>query len=246
MNKIKNIYLSYWFKELDYNPSSKVDELCDEIKSIIDKPLMYNQDMPNNNIAIPRIQGISSDNKYLFTVSLINAILSININDNIDIDEAILLINNNVQLFYDIIKRVYDVKIVYTSIKIEMINEDKRVKNKLIKSINLADNEYENLTLREGIIKDNYYINYILEYSSEYNFDIENSTKLSEEDLFNKTMVTSLSDANLSRKFLLTVVEINDRYSYNINNKHETSKDDIRGMILELKDILKNELYWKK
>ena len=95
-------------------------------------------------------------------------------------------------------------------------------------------------------MKDDYYINYVLEYSSEYNFDIEHSAELSEEDLFNKTMVTSLSDAHLSKRYLLTVVEINDRYSYNKNNKHETNKDDIRGMILELKDILKNELYWKK
>ena len=246
MNKIKNIYLSYWFKELDYNPSSKVEELSSEVRSIIDKPLMYNNEMPNTNIAIPRIQGISSDNKYFFTMSLINAILSINITEDIDIDEAILLINNNVQLFYDIIKKVYDIKIVYTSIKIEMTNEDKKVKNKLIKLLNRPDNEYENITLREGIMKDDYYINYVLEYSSEYNFDIEHDVKLSEEDLFNKTMVTSLSDAQLSKRYLLTVVEINDRYSYNKNNKHETSKDDIRGMILELKDILKNELYWKK
>ena len=71
-------------------------------------------------------------------MSLINAILSINITEDIDIDEAILLINNNVQLFYDIIKKVYDVKIVYTSIKIEMTNEDKRVKNKLIKLLTVS------------------------------------------------------------------------------------------------------------
>ena len=246
MNKIRKIYLSYWFRELDYNPASKVKELYDEVRSIVDKPLMYNQEMPSNNIAIPRIHGISSDGKYLFNVSLINAILSINIEDDLDIDEAILLINNNVQLFYDIIKKVYDIKIVYTSIKVEMTNEDKRVKNKLIKMLNLPANEYENLTLREGIMKDNYYINYVLEYSSEYNFDIEHSSELSEEDLFNKTMVTSLADAHLSKRYLLVVAEINDRYSYNMDKNHETSKDDIRGMIVELKNILKNELYWKK
>ena len=59
-------------------------------------------------------------------------------------------------------------------------------------------------------------------------------------------MVTSLSDAHLNRKYLLITAEINDRYSFNLDNKHETGKEDIRGMILELKDILKNELYWKK
>lgn len=246
MNKIKNIFISYWFKELDYNPASKVGELENEISSVINAPLMYNKEMPNNNIAIPRVQGISKDNKYLFTMSLINAILSINITEDIDIDEAILLINNDVQLFYDIIKKVYDVKIVYTSIKVELINEEKKIKSKLFDKLNLIDNNHENITLREGLIKDSYYINYVLEYSSEYNFDISHTEKLSEEDLFNKTMVTSLSDAHLNRKYLLITAEINDRYSYNLDNKHETGKEDIRGMILELKDILKNELYWKK
>ena len=90
MNKIKNIFISYWFKELDYNPASKVGELENEISSVINAPLMYNIEMPNNNIAIPRVQGISKDNKYLFTMSLINSILSINIHEDIDIDEAIV------------------------------------------------------------------------------------------------------------------------------------------------------------
>ena len=58
MNKIKNIYISYWFKELDYNPSVHVNELEDEVKSIIDEPIMFNDNKLLNNIGIPRIQGI--------------------------------------------------------------------------------------------------------------------------------------------------------------------------------------------
>lgn len=243
MNKIKTIYLSYWFPELNENPSKKVYELEDEIKSIINEPLMYNEDDSKLNLIIPRIQGMSKDKKYMFTVSLINAILSVNINENIDIDEAILLINNNIQLFYDIIKRIYDVKIVYSSIKIEMVDESKNVKDKLISTLKLTGNNYENASLKRGFIKDNYYINYILEYATEYNFNFETPNKLSEEDLFNKSMVTSLSEAGANKDYLLTVVEINDRYSYNIDKNHETGKDDLRGMIIEIKNILNNKLY---
>lgn len=242
MNKIKNIFISYWFKELDYNPSNKVFELESEIKSIVDEPIMYNDDKSNNNLVLPRIQGMSKDKKYLFTMSLINSVLSINAND-IDNDEAILLINNNIQLFYDILKKIYDVKIVYSSIKIEMIDEDKKVKNKLIKNIKLSNKNYENLSMKRGFIKDNYYINYILDYGVEYNFNFDNSNKLSEEDLFNKSMITSLEEAELNKEYLLTVIEINDRYSYNIDKNHETKKDDLRGMIIEMKDILNNKLY---
>ncbi len=243
MNKIKNIYISYWFPELKDNPANKVYELEDEIKSIIKSPIMYNEDNSHTNMVIPRIQAISADKKYLFTMSLINAILSINITDDIDIDEAILLINNNIQLFYDILRKVYNIKFIYSSIKVEMINDDKKIKDKLIENLKLSSNNYEDLSLKRGFIKDNYYINYILEYSTEYNFNFNNTGNLIEEDLYNKSMITSLEDANLNREYLLTVVEINDRYSYNINKKHETKKDDLRGMIMELKEILYQEDY---
>ena len=188
---------------------------------------------------------MSTDKKYLFTMSLINAILSINVNEDTDNDEAILLINNNIQLFYDIIKKIYDVKIIYSSIKVEMVNEDKKIKKEFIEKLKLSPKDYENVTLKQGFIKDNYYINYILEYSTEYNFNFETPEKLSEEDLFNKSMVTSLSEAELNKEYLFIVVEINDRYSYNKDANYESSKDELRGMIMEIKNILKKETYWE-
>ena len=176
-------------------------------------------------------------------MSLINAVLSINITDDISVDDVILLINNNIQLFYDIIRRVYGIEIVYTSIKIEMIDEAKNVKNKLVKQMNLSKKDYENISFKRGFVKDNYYINYILECAQEYNFNFDNDNNLSEVDLFDKTMVTSLLDAKLNSEYMLTVVEINNRYAYNKNRDYITNKDDLRGMIIELKDILNNKLY---
>ena len=245
MNKIKNIYLSYWFNELDYNPSNKVNDLKDELNSIIDAPLMYNKDDSLKNISVPRIQGMSSDKKYLFTMSLVNAFLSINFNDSIDMDEAILLINNNIQLLYDILKNIYEVHIIYSSIKIEMIDEEIDAKSHLVKLLNLSDNNYEDLSFKRGMIKDEYYINYILTYSKEYNFNVKTSGEVIEQDLFDRSMLTSLSEAKLVKDFLLTVVEINDRFAYNHDKNHETKKDDIRGMIIELKEILNKEKYYE-
>ena len=245
MNKIKNIYISYWFNELKDNPSLKVYELEDEIKSVIDEPLMYNSDEFHNNIGLPRIQGISKDKKYLFTMSLINAILSISINGDIDNDDVVLLINNNIQLFYDIIKKIYDIKIVYASIKIEMIDDSRKSRDKVIKDLKLSDRDYENISFKCGFIKDNYYINYVKDYSTEYNFNFEKTGNFSENDLFNKSMVTSLEEAKFHKSYLLTVIEINDRYSYNIDKNYETHKDSLRGMIIEIKDILNNKLYDK-
>ena len=245
MNKIKNIYLSYQFNELDYNPSNKVNDLKDELNSIIDAPLMYNKDDSLKNISVPRIQGMSSNKKYLFTMSLVNAFLSINFNDSIDRDEAILLINNNIQLLYDILKNIYEVHIIYSSIKIEMIDEEIDAKSHLVKLLNLSDNNYEDLSFKRGMIKDEYYINYILTYSKEYNFNVKTSGEVIEQDLFDRSMLTSLSEAKLVKDFLLTVVEINDRFAYNHDKNHETKKDDIRGMIIELKEILNKEKYYE-
>ena len=245
MNKIKNIYISYWFKEMEYNPAIHVNELEKEVKSILDEPLMYNDEKVINNISIPRIQGLSHDKKYFFTMSLVNAFLSININEDISYDEAILLINNDIQLFYDILKDIFDAKILYSSIKVELIDESKNAKDKLVKLLNLSKQNYEDLSLKRGIIKDEYYINYILTYSKEYNFNVTRNDNTTEQDLFDRSMITSLSEAHLDKDFLLTIVEINDRYSYNIDKNYETSKDNIRGMIIEIKEILNKEEYYE-
>ena len=245
MKKVNNIYISYWFKELDYNPSDKVNELEEEIRSVIDSPLMYNPDLkPHSNISIPRIQGMSSDKKSFFTMSSVNAFLSININDKLDIDEVVLLINNNIQLFYDILNSIYDIHILYSSIKIELITTG--AKEKLISNLKLSPMNYEDISFKRGIIKDDYYINYIFNYTKEYNFNLVNkSEEVNEQDLFDRSMITSISEAKLNKEFLLTVIEVNDRYAYNVDKNHETSKDDLRGLIMEIKDILKNELYNK-
>ena len=245
MNKIKNIYISYWFKNLKFNPQDKVEILAKEINSIIDTPLLFNTDKSLKNISIPRIEGLSSNKKYFFNMSLINAVLSININDDLDNDEVILLINNNIQLIFDILKNVYDINYIYTSIKLEYLNNEKEVKNKLVKLLNLSEENYEDLSFKRGIIKDNYYINYLITYSKEYNFSFEKGEELNENDLFDKSMITSLKDAKYSRELLLVSIEINDRYAYNVDSSHLTSKEDLRGMIIKLKEIINNKLYWK-
>ncbi len=239
-NRIQNINISYWFKELDYNPNNKINELTNEIKSIIDTPLFYNKEKEGRFISMPRIEGISKDKKYTFNMSLINANLFIN-TDFLSIDDVILLINEKVQVIFDILKEVYNLDIIYSSIKLQMVNDNniKFIKDKL----NLKDNNYEDLSFRRGFIKDEYYINYIINTGKEYNFNILKNDNMIEQDMFDRTLLISLSDAKLNKEFTSIIIEINDRYSYNKNKDYRTTKDIIRGMILELKNILNKELY---
>ena len=236
---IQSINISYWFKEIDFHPKDKINELMEEFKSIIDTPFLYNNEGVNKFISIPRIEGRSKDNIYTFNMSLINANLFININ-NLDYDETILLINEKVQLVFDILKEVYDLDIIYTSIKLQMVN--KKGINYMKEKLNLRDNEYEDLSFKRGFIKDNYYINYIINSGKEYSFNIDKKDMI-QEDLFDRTLLISLSDAKLGREFTSIIIEINDRYSYNLNKDYHTTKDIIRGMIMEIKDILNKKLY---
>ena len=243
MQKIKNIILSYWYPKMDYNPKDKVMELQKELDSVFDNPLMYNEEDATKFYSMPRIQVLTKDKKKLFQMSLINTNVIINV-DDIDFDEGILLINNNMQLFYDVLKEVFDLKFIYTSVKVEIMEEISNSASFLAKKFNL-DNDYEDFSIKRGFIKDNYYINYILNSGREYNFNIDNPNGMMEQDIMDKTMTLSLSDAKLNKEFIMSIVEINDRYAYNVDASHETSKEDIRGMVIELKKILNEELYNK-
>lgn len=244
MDKIKNVIISYWFKELDFNPKDKVKELEQEFKDILNNGFMYNEEKPGKLISMPRIQAVSIDKKYLFQMSLINANLIMDVSD-LDNDDVILLINNKVQLFFNELKEIYDVNVVYTSIKLELTEETPDSANIIAKKYGI-NGEYEDFSLKRGFIKDNYYINYIINSGKEYNFNVSKNKETVEQDLFDRTLISSISKASLNKEFILKVIEINDRLMFNNDENYLSTLDSIRGMIMEIKNILNNKLYDKK
>ncbi len=239
--KINNVNISFWFKELNDNPQDKVVELKENLSSIIDNEFMYN-DMPlKENIDIPRIQGKSLDNKFLFTMSLINSNLSIDVN-GLDNDEIILLINEDIQLIYDVLKELYDLSIVYTSIKLNCIDEkDNRILHDKLK----LDDVYEDVSLKRVKKVDNaYYECIILTTTKEvnYNIQIEGNKKPIENDLYNRSMLISSSEADIGREYLDIFYEINDRLSYNLDKDYLTTKENIRGLVIEVKNFINKDM----
>lgn len=243
-NKVNNVIISYWYKELSNNPINKIEEIENRLNTMFVKPFLVNNMEVGYNLSIPRIETMSSDKKLLFTMSLINANLSINYADNVDYDEVILTINKNIQLFYDVLKEIYDVEIIYTSIKMELIKEDKEGFRYFINKFNLDNDEYEDFSFKKVIRKDDvYYINYLINTGKEINFNIDfKGSKPNQNDIFDRSMLISLSDANISKNVLNTVIEINDRLAFNNDNNYLTTKENIRGMVSEIKDILNNKL----
>lgn len=243
MEMIKSIVISFWFDELSFNPKDKINELQEEIKSIIDTPLLYNEEDVNHYIAMPRIQGISNNKEFSFIMSLINCHLTINVS-NKDVDEIILLINNNIQYLYDILTNLYEIQIRYTSLKIGIVEEINDASEVLSKKFGFAD-KIEDFSIRKGFIKDDYYVNILLNSGNEYNYNIERKEQYTEQDIFDKTMITSLQNAQKNKEFINKVIEINDRNHFNKDANYLSEKETIRGMIIVLKDIINDKKYDK-
>lgn len=227
------------------NPISKIEELENSLNKMFNRPFMVNNMEVGRNISMPRIQSISSDKTMLFTMSLVNATLSVHYNEEVSYDDIILMINENTQLFYDLLNEIYDVEIVYTSIKMELMKEDDNPCLYLKDKLDLEDMEYEDLSFKKVICKDDtYYINYMFNTGKEINFNIgvKGSVKPSQNDMFDRSMLISLSDANVTKRTFNTVVEINDRLAFNNDGTYLTTKENIRGMISEVKDILNNKI----
>ncbi len=243
MEIINNVVISFWFDELAFHPKDKINELQEEIKSIIDTPLLYNEEGINHYISMPRIQGISTSQDVSFVMSLINCHLTINVS-NKDIDEVILLLNNDIQYLYDILVEIYGLQIRYTSLKVQIVEELNDAAMVLANRFGI-DKKIEDFSIRRGYIKNDYYINILSSSSKEYNYNIERKEQYIEQDSFDKTMITSLQNAHKNKEFINEIIEINDRNAFNKDANYLSKKDIIRGMIIELKDILKTKEYCK-
>ena len=239
--KINNVNISLWFKELDFMPQEKVNELENSLKSILDTSFLYNDIPIRKNIDIPRIQAKSKDNKYFFTLSLINCNLSIDVS-NFDNDELLLMINENIQLLFDVLNEVYDLKVIYTSIKINAI--DKKNSQVLFDKLSLSS-DYEDISLkRVKKIDDSYYECIIVTSTKEVNYNIQvmGDEQPIESDLYNRSMLISSSEADIGKEYLDIFYEINDRLSYNLDKDYLTTKENIRGLVMETKNFLNKKI----
>ena len=241
--KINSITINFWYKELLDSPSNKVFELEDNLNSLLHNHFMYS-DMPSKeNIDIPRVQCISDDKKIYFTMSLVSATLTINVSE-MDKDDIVLFVNENIQLLYDVLKDLYNIEIIYSSIKLEATKQDNKVIDKLVNKLSLSKDDYEDLSFKEvKKVDDTYYECVVLNSSKEINFDIQVPVENPKEnDLYTRSMLISTSEAKVGKVLLTVNYEINDRLSYNNDKDYLSTKESIRGLIIELKDFVEKRL----
>ena len=241
--KINSITINFWYKELLDSPSNKVFELEDNLNSLLHNHFMYS-DMPSKeNIDIPRVQCISDDKKIYFIMSLVSATLTINVSE-MDKDDIVLFVNENIQLLYDVLKDLYNLEIIYSSIKLEATKQDNKVIDKLVNKLSLSKDDYEDLSFKEvKKVDDTYYECIVLNSSKEINFDIQVPVENPKEnDLYTRSMLISTSEAKIGKVLLTVNYKINDRLSYKNDKDYLSTKESIRGLIIELKDFVEKRL----
>ena len=241
--KIRNITINFWYKELTENPSNKVLELESNLLSLLHNNFMYSEMPVGENIDIPRIQCLSEDKKLFFTMSLVSSVLRITV-DDMDNDQIVLFVNENMQLIYDVLKELYNIEFLYSSIKIEASKQDNKVREKLAEKFSLGKDEFEDVSIkRVRKVEDSYYEALTLNSTKEINYDINVPVKNPKEnDLFSRSMLISTSDAKVGKEFLSVNYEINDRLAFNNDKEYLSTKESIRGLILEFKDFVTNHL----
>lgn len=238
--KFREVVISFWYKELEYNPICKVGKLESILSNLFDSPILINEQEPFINIGVPRI--VASNENYVFNMSLVNANLVINIHEFADYHEVILKINELMQFVFDALKEVYDLKIIYSSIKIDL-SEKINDKHELQKKLLLSNENYEDFLLKTSIGKDNkYYINETVSITKEVKIDIKLPKKINPNgnDMMARSMTVSLM-GNSGIEVKEKVLEINDRLHYNNDDNYLVGKDDVRDLLFEFREFLKKE-----
>ena len=235
----KHLNISLWFKELNINPGDKVKEIEESLNGYYNPPFIYETKSDNINIQLPRVIGINKEENKSFNMSLINASMDFNFNIK-DIDELMLIINENIQVLYDTLVNNFELEIIYSSIKVDILKKEEN-KEETIKSLIKEKNLLEDLLLKRGYSKGKYYINITDNINNEVKYDIKvpNGVMPNEQDMLARSMLISLEEAKIGSTIHGIVFEMNNRCEYNKNKEFRINKDEIREFIFDIKQELK-------
>jgi len=240
--KINHAIISLWYKELEYNPICKVGNLENSLSNYFKVPFLISDKEPFVNISLPRIMAGFENDKYLynFNMSMVNANLNITFNE-VDKDEIILKVNEMIQIMYDVLKEIYDIDVIYSSIKIEYIEQVSDIINIQKELLANTNDNLEDFMLKRSFQRDDkYYVNEIITVTKEVKVDINfpKNIKPNDGDMIARSMLISLENSKVLGNIKNTILEINDRLSYNKDSKYRVTKDSLRNLLFEFKLIV--------
>lgn len=228
MMKIKDSTITFWFQKQP-NPKAYVDKFNENLKehffdfNIISVPA-------NIDPAIPRLVAVSSSNHSNIEISLINARLRTNFDENYssDLNLCIKYLKERALKLFEALK-VCDIAIVYSAIFINLEKqEDKaveKIENQFLKTQDIK--EIDEIGIRFSKIVDNKF------YS---NISFNNSKQIKIEKIFenNKPEIIipliSLNEASKIDNYLNVSLEVNDKYSFNLDTNYSTNRKELEKM----------------
>lgn len=240
---IEKVVLTFWFKELIENPTKKINDLENTIGSFYKKPFLVSQMDTLINLNIPRIVTESNDTEkslVTFNMTLCNSSLIID-NKSLDNDELMMLVNEQFQFIYTELKKLYDLDVIYCSTKFVYTEKlSKKEKIELYKDLNLEDN-VEDFEIKKGFESNKeYYINRSDILSREIKVDLQlPKVQISPDDMHIRAMLVSTEESQLGDYIHTIEYEINDRLKYNLNKDYRVTSDDLRNLLFEFREIVK-------
>ena len=221
--EIKNSTITFWFQKQP-NPKNFVDTFNNNLKdyffefNIIGVPA-------NIDPTIPRLTAVSSSNHSNIEISMINAQLKTNFDNNYskDIKMCINYLKERALKLYDTLKE-FNINIIYSAIFINLeekeTNAVEKIKNQFLKKNDL--DKIDEIGIRFSQVIDNKFYG---------NISFNNSKQIKIENICNKGEIIfpliSLNDASEIENFLSVSVEFNDKFAFNSNSNNNTKKEDL-------------------
>lgn len=238
--KIKDSTITFWFQKQS-NPKIYVDKFNEILKehffdfSIIGVPA-------NITPVIPRLTAVSSSNHSRIEISLINAKLTTNFDDNYSENFSMCLDylkERTFKLFEAL--RSCNINIIYSAIFINLEEKEdnavKKIKEQFLKVEDLE--RIDEIGVRFSQIKSNkFYQN--ISFSNSKQVKVE---KIFEDDQGNIILpLISLNDASEVENYLSVSLETNDKFSFNLDSNYNTNKQELQELFELTTERLQEEM----
>ena len=240
--EIKNSAVTFWFNKQS-NPKMYVEDLNDALKEYF---FEFNTIAVPANIdpGIPRLNAVSSSNHSNLEMSLINMRLNTNFDDNFskDADKCLSYLKERANILFDVLTKKCEIPILFFAILINIEEKQENSSNILtthfLKDVEKFDNMSEVGIRLSKEMDGKFYKNIVL--SNVRQIKIDKIITANETEII--LPLIPLNEASEIEEYLLTSLEVNDKYGFNSNKNYNTNKSDFDRMFEITLSAVKDEM----
>ncbi len=228
---IKNSIVTFWFEKQD-NITQLMDKLNNELNSdffpfnVVGVPINFDP-------GVPRMTTSSNGNHSLIEISLISYRLTTNFDDNFNKDpqKCIDYLKDKVTKAFELLKKL-DIKILYSAIFITLEKKEKNpieeISSKFLKNEDFSKSDEIGIRLT-NVLENKYYKILSINNNKFIKYTIKTDEKKQKHEII--LPLLSLDSASDIEDYLITSVEINDKFAFNCDHTHNTSMEELNEML---------------